>query len=175
MTLWRKPSQKAFRHENCVLCLKADEKKPKTNLEHSLQEARGKTFLNTWEWRKISIMSNLDCKSSKIDRFVSVRHSPYSPNTALCQIMLHNSKRPKRTKWLLFRVLYNGSVECLHRIIVLKAFINKLDFLCNNRKSHDAKGHKRYKNKEFNLSFSSDYIILEYYDRACGWCAFFIL
>ena len=25
---------------------------------------------------------------------------------------------------------YKGSMECLHRIIVLKAFINELDFLC---------------------------------------------
>ena len=34
---------------------------------------------------------------------------------------------------------YEGSVECLQRIIVLKAFINELDFLCNNTKSHEGK------------------------------------
>ena len=34
---------------------------------------------------------------------------------------------------------YKGSVEYLHRIIILKAFINELDFLCNNRKSHEGK------------------------------------
>ena len=30
-------------------------------------------------------------------------------------------------------------MECLHRSVVLKAFINELDFLCNNKKSHEGK------------------------------------
>ena len=34
---------------------------------------------------------------------------------------------------------YEGSVKSLRRIIVLKTFLNELDFLCNNRRSHEVK------------------------------------